>query len=216
LDSKHTAPKLTAQLLAKAYDVNLSTESFKSDGCDRQRLPTDLDKCVGESPLATLKRTKLDAIDVYDTVSAAFVGKFMDVNYFTCLDDIANAIDDLIALEDLYVPATGDSDKPTVEPVAFEPSDDGIYDNYKRQVNSFGETSGCKRDSGHLVPKSVASTKTDWREGSVPRAAKPRKQAPQQQMAVVAAPASPHAGCGSGAGHRPPATAPIAAVVALP
>jgi hypothetical protein len=137
LDSKHTAAKLTTQLLAKAYGVNLSTGAFKSDGCDRQRLPTDLDKCVGESPLATVKRTKLDAIDVYDTASAAFVDKFMDVNYFICLDDIANAIDDLITLEDLYVLATGDSDRPTVEAVAFEHSDDGIYDNYKRVSGQF-------------------------------------------------------------------------------
>jgi hypothetical protein len=153
LDSKHTASKLTTQLLAKAQGVNLSTGSFKSDGCDRQRLPTDLDKCVGESPLDTVKRSKLDAIDAYDTASSAFVGKFMDVNYFTCLDDIANAIDDLIDLEDLYVSATGDSDKPTVEPVALKPSVDGIYDNNKSKDNSFGETSGYKRDSGQLVPK---------------------------------------------------------------
>jgi hypothetical protein len=41
LDSKHTVPKLTAQLLAKAYDVNLSTGYFKSDGVDRQQVPTD-------------------------------------------------------------------------------------------------------------------------------------------------------------------------------
>jgi hypothetical protein len=66
----------------------------------------------------------------------------MDVSYFTCLDDIANAIDDLIAHDDIYVSATGDSDKPTVEPVALKPSVDGIYDNNKRQVNAFGETSG--------------------------------------------------------------------------
>ena len=64
----------------------------------------------------------------------------MDVSYFTCLDDIGNTIDDLIALEDIYVSATGDSDKPTVEPVALKPSE--IYDNNKLQVNSFGETSG--------------------------------------------------------------------------
>jgi len=82
----------------------------------------------------------------------------MVVNYFTCLDDITNAIDDLFALEDLYVSATSRDD----------------------------------------------------------RAAKPKKQAPQQQMDVVTAPARPHAGRGSGAGQRPPATTPIEAVVALP
>ena len=63
-----------------------------------------------KSSLATVKRSKLVVLDAFDTASAAFVGKFMDVSYFTCLDDIANAIDDLIALEDIYVSKTGDSD----------------------------------------------------------------------------------------------------------
>jgi hypothetical protein len=158
LDTKHTVPKLTDQLLSKTYDVNLSTGYFKSDEVDHQQLPTDRHKCVGESQLATVKRSKLDVLDSYDTASAAFVGKFMVVNYFTCLDDFANAIDDLFVLDDLYVSATS----------------------------------------------------------SATRAAKPKKQAPQQQMAVVVAPARPHAGSGGGAGQSPPATAPIAAVVALP
>jgi hypothetical protein len=85
----------------------------------------------------------------------------MVVNYFTCLDDIANSIDDLFSLEDLYVSATGDSDKPTVESVALKPSVDGIYDNNKSQVNPFGETSGYKRDSEQLVPKPVDATTTE-------------------------------------------------------
>jgi hypothetical protein len=169
-----------------------------------------------KSPLATVKRSKLDVLDAFDTASTVFVGKFMDVSYFTCLDVIVNAIDDLIALEDIYVSATGDSDKPTVEPVALKPSVDEIYDINKRQVNSFGETSGYKRDSEQLVPKPVASTTTEWREGSATRTTKTKIQAPQQQMAVVAAHAHPHAGCGRGAGQRPIATALIAAVVTLP
>jgi hypothetical protein len=56
-----------------------------------------------KSPLATVKRSKLDVLDAFDTASTAFVGKFMDVSYFTCLDVIANAIDDLIALEDMQI-----------------------------------------------------------------------------------------------------------------
>jgi hypothetical protein len=79
-------------------------------------------------------------------------------NYFTCLDDIANAIDDLFALEDLYVSAT---------------------------------SSGTRAD-------------------------KPKKQEPHQQMDVITAPTRPHAGREGGVGQRPPSTAPIAAVVALP
>jgi hypothetical protein len=83
LNSKHTETKLTAQLLVKVYGVNLSTGYLKSDGVDYQQLPTDLHKCVGESQLATVKLSKLDALDAYDTASTAFVGKFMVVNYFT-------------------------------------------------------------------------------------------------------------------------------------
>ena len=112
--------------------------------------------------------------------------------------------------------ATGDSDKPTVEPVALKPSVDEIYDNKKRQVNSFGQTSGYTRDYEQLVPKPVAATTTEWHEGSATRVAKTKNQAPQQQMAVVAAHARPHAGRGRGAGQRPPATAFIVAVVAFP
>jgi regulator of sigma D len=85
------------------YGVNLSTGYFKSDGVDHQQLPTDFHKCVGESQLTTVKRSNLDALDAYDTTSSVFVDKFMVVNYFTCLDDIANDIDDLFTLEDLYV-----------------------------------------------------------------------------------------------------------------
>ncbi len=169
-----------------------------------------------KSPLATVNRSKLDVLDVFDTASAAFVGKFMDVSDFTCLDDIANAVDDLITLEDIYVSATGDSDKPTVEPVVLKPSVDEIYDIKKRQVNSFGETSGYKRDYEQLVPMPVTATTTEWCEGSATRAAKTKNQATHQKMTVVAAHARPHAGRGRGAGQRPPATALIAAVVALP
>jgi hypothetical protein len=91
----------------------------------------------------------------------------------------------------------------------------GIYDNYKRQVNAYGETSVYKRDCGQLVPKPVAATKTDWREGSATRAATPKKQASQQQMAEAAAPPRPSAARGRG-GNRPPASDPSVAVVVLP
>jgi hypothetical protein len=88
----------------------------------------------------------------------------------------------------------------------------GIYDNYKRQVNAYGETSVYKRDCGQLVPKPVAVTKTAWREGIVVRGDKPKKHVPQHQMTVTSAPTRPQdAGRGNG-GHRPPATVPVAAV----
>jgi hypothetical protein len=55
----------------------------------------------------------------------------------------------------------------------------GIYDNYKCQVNGYGKTSVYKRDYGQLVPKLAAAPKTDWREGSVVRSSKPKKQVTQ-------------------------------------
>ena len=91
-----------------------------------------------------------------------------------------------------------------------------IYDNYNRQVNAYGETNVYKCDCGQLVPKPEAATKTEWREGSAVRVAKTKKYVLQQQMDVVSPPARPQgAGRGNG-GHRPPATAPVAAVVAIP
>jgi hypothetical protein len=139
----------------------LSSIFFLSLACESQPLINECVQPAEKSPLATVKLSKLDVLDTFDTSSTAFVGKFMDVSYFTCLDVIANAIDDLIALEDIYVSATGDSDKPTVEPVDLKPSVDEIYDINKRQVNSFGETNGYKRDSEQLVPKPVAATTTE-------------------------------------------------------
>jgi hypothetical protein len=90
-----------------------------------------------------------------------------------------------------------------------------IYDNYKCQVNAYGETSVYKHDCGQLVPKPAVENKTDWRDGSAARAAKPKKQVSQQQMAAAPAPARPQGGRGNG-GHRPPATVPVAAVAAIP
>ncbi len=69
--------------------------------------------------------------------------------------------DDLISLEDVYVSVSGDSDKPNADPVVLKLSVDGIYDNNKRQVNSFGETSGYKRDFEQFVPRPVAETTTE-------------------------------------------------------
>ena len=53
-----------------------------------------------------------------------------------------------------------------------------IYDNYKRQVNTYGETSVYKSDCGQLVPKPATETKTDCREGSAVRVTKPKKHVP--------------------------------------
>ena len=68
--------------------------------------------------------------------------------------------------------------------MAHNPTDDSmaagpdIYDNYKCQVNVYGETSVYKRDCGQLVPKPVVTSKTDWSDGSAARSVKTKKQAP--------------------------------------
>jgi hypothetical protein len=43
----------------------------------------------------------------------------------------------------------------------------GIYDNYKRQVNVYDETSVYKRDCGQLIPKPAATVKTRRKCGQV-------------------------------------------------
>jgi hypothetical protein len=91
----------------------------------------------------------------------------------------------------------------------------GIYDNYKCQVNAYGETSVYKCDCGQLVPKAAVVNKTDWLEGSAVRTDKTKKQVPQQQMTAALAPVRPQSGRGNG-GHRPPATVPVVAVDTIP
>ena len=53
-----------------------------------------------------------------------------------------------------------------------------IYDNYKRQVIAYGETIVYKRDCGHLVPKTAATSKTDWCNRRAEKSVKTKKKAP--------------------------------------
>ena len=53
----------------------------------------------------------------------------------------------------------------------------GIYDNYKRQVNAYVETSVYKCDCGQLVPNPTATPKTDWCDGSAVRSDEPKVSA---------------------------------------
>ena len=48
----------------------------------------------------------------------------------------------------------------------------GIFDNYSRQVNSYGETSVYKCDCAQLVPKPAPTPKTDCCDGSADRSVK--------------------------------------------
>ncbi len=92
-------------------------------------------------------------------------------------------------------------------------ADPDIYDNYKRQVNAYDETSVYKRDCGQFVPKPPATPKTDWNDGSATRSTKTKKQASHQQMTVTTTPPCPAGGRG---GSRPPAAVPIVAAVIVP
>jgi hypothetical protein len=69
----------------------------------------------------------------------------------------------------------------------YNPTDDsmtvgpGIYDNYKGQVNDYGETIVYKRDCGQLVPKTATTPKTDWCDGSATRSSKTKKKEASQK-----------------------------------
>lgn len=192
---------------------------------------TDHDKCVVESfnhiirhqnAAAALLEQLLEyhqANDADETTQAAMASVFTALQYIaTANDSSKSALDDFgqkwkhNAVQFELNRRFARAHNPDDESMAAGP---GIYDNYKRQVNAYGETSVYKRDCGQLVPKPAVANKTDWRDGSAARAAKPKKQAPQQQMAAALAPARPQSGRGNG-GHRPPATVPVAAVAAIP
>ena len=192
---------------------------------------TDHDQCVVESfnhiirhqnAAAALLEQLLEyhqSTDADENNQAAMVSVFTALQYIaTANDSSKSALDDFgqkwkhNAVQFELNRRFARAHNPDDESMAAGP---GIYDNYKRQVNAYGETSVYKRDCGQLVPKPAVANKTDWRDASAARAAKPKKQAPQQQMAAALAPARPQSGRGNG-GHRPPATVPVAAVAAIP
>jgi hypothetical protein len=192
---------------------------------------TDHDKCIVESfnhiirhqnAVAALFEQLLEyhqANDADENTQAAMASVFTTLQYIdTANDSSKSALDDFgqkwkhnavqFELNRRFARAHNpDDERMTAGP--------GIYDNYKRQVNAYGETSVYKRDCGQLVPKPAVTNKTDWREGSAARVAKPKKQVPQQQMDAAPAPGRPQSGRGNG-GHCPPATVPVAAVAAIP
>ena len=192
---------------------------------------TDHDKCVVESlnhiirhqnAVSALLEQLLEYHQVNDTdetTQAVMASVFTDLQYIATPNDSSkSAMDDFgqkwkhnaaqFELNHRFARSHNPDDKS----IAAGPS---IYDNYKRQVNAYGETSVYKRHCGQLVPKLAAATKTDWCEGSADRAVKPKKQVPQQQMVATSAPVRPQSGRENG-GHRPPATVPVAAVATIP
>ena len=193
---------------------------------------TDHDKCVVES---------LDHIIRHQNATVALLEQLLEHNQTNDPDEDTQT-DMVSVFTDLqYLASSNDSSKSALDDFGqkwkhtasqFElnrrftrshnPDDESmttgpdIYDNYKRQVNAYGETSVYKRDCGHLVPKPADATKTDWREGSSVRVDKTKKHVTQQQMTVTSAPARPQGVVRGNGGHHPPATASVAAVAAIP
>jgi hypothetical protein len=64
---------------------------------------------------------------------------------------------------------------PELEAIAAGP---GIFNVFKRQVNAYGQLVAYKSACSKLVPKPVATPKTDWRPGSAASKAKPKRQQP--------------------------------------
>jgi hypothetical protein len=191
---------------------------------------TDHDKCVVESfnhiirhqnVAAALFEQLLEhhqAIDTDENTQAVMATVFTDLQYIASANDSSKSALDDFGQKWKHTPSQFELNRKFAR--THNPDDEsmdagpGIYDNYKRQVNAYGETSVYKCDGGQLVPKSAAPTKIDCREDSAARDAKPKKQVPQQQMVATSAPARPQAGRGHG-GQRPPASDPVV-VVAVP
>ena len=136
------------------------------------------------------------AIDADEDTQAAMASVFTALQYLTSANDSSKSALDDFGQKWKHTPAQFEinrifarSHNPDDESMVAGP---GIYDNYKRQVNVYGETRVYKRDCGQLVPKPAAATKTDLSEGSsAVRTAKPKKHVPQQQMTVVSSPVRP-------------------------
>jgi hypothetical protein len=193
---------------------------------------TDHDKCVVESLNHIIRHQNAAAalveqllehnqdIDTDEDTQADMASVFTALQYLTSAKDSSkSALDDFgqkwkhsvtqFELNRRFAR----SHNPDDESMAAGP---GIYDNYKSQVNAYGETSVFKRDCGQLVPKSAAVTKTDWREGSAVRTAKPKKHVSQQQMTVTSAPARPRVKVAEMVGIAHPQLPLSRAVVVIP
>jgi hypothetical protein len=138
---------------------------------------TDNDKCVVESfnhiirhqnETTALLEQLLEyhqANDTDENIQAVMASVFTDLQYIaTANDSSKSALDDFgqkwkynavqFELNRRFTRAH----KPDDESMSAGP---GIYDNYKPQVNAYGETSVYKRDCGQLVPKPTVANKTD-------------------------------------------------------
>jgi hypothetical protein len=82
------------------------------------------------------------------------------------------------------------------------------------QSLDYDETSVYNRDCGQLVPKPVATTKTDWREESAPRSTKPKSKSLIIKW-LRSVPSRPLPGRGNG-GHRLPVPVPVVSATVSP
>jgi hypothetical protein len=138
---------------------------------------TDHDKCVAES---------FNHIIRHQNVAAALLEQLLEYHQANDVDENTQAAMASVFMALQYISKTNDSSKSALDDFgqkwkhntvqvdlnrrfahAHNPDDGsivpgpGIYDNYKRQVNAYGETSVYKRVCGHLVPKPDVVNKTD-------------------------------------------------------
>jgi hypothetical protein len=138
---------------------------------------TDHDKCVVES-FNHIIRHQNEAASLLEQLLEYLQANDADENTQTTMSSVFTALQ--------YIATANDSSKSALDDfgqkwkhnaVQFEinrrfarthnPDDEsmaagpGIYDNYKSQVNAYGETSVYKRDCGQLVPTPTVANKTD-------------------------------------------------------
>jgi hypothetical protein len=165
-------------ILSSEYpQMDKNWDFWMSSTNPNSHLLTDHDKCVVESfnhiirhqnAAVALLEQLLEyhqANDTDENTQADMASVFTALQYITTVNDSSKS-----ALDDF-------GQKWKHNTVQFElnrrfarthnPDDEsmtagpGIYDNYKRQVNTYGETSVYKRDCGQLVPKPAVTNKTD-------------------------------------------------------
>jgi hypothetical protein len=172
-EEKHEHKTLDTKLLApKSWAFWMVVVNHNS-----HRL-TDHDKCVVES---------LNHIIRHQNVVVALFEQLLDHHQDTDTDEDTQTV--MVSLQ--YIVSANDSSKSALDDFgqkwkitaaqievnrkfvhthnrdhANMSAGPDIYDNYKRQVNAYGETRVYKRVSGQLVPKPAGAPKTDWREGT--------------------------------------------------
>jgi hypothetical protein len=136
-----------------------------------------------QNAVAALLEQLLEHNQVNDTdedVQVVMTSVFTVLQYIASVNDSSKSVLDDFGQKWKYTVAQFELNRKFAHP--HNPDDEimsagpDIYDNYKHQVNAYGETSVYKRDCGQLVPEPAATTKVDCREGTTIRVTKPKKQ----------------------------------------